>query len=209
MHVKIGKFVNWIGPYQLAEKILFWKDKYDDEEVHALGKKLADIKWLSNLCEWLHSKKKRTIKVKVHDYDVWNADSTLAYIIHPVLVKLKESKHGSPFVDDEDVPEHLRSTAVAPANDGETDDNFHQRWDYVLDEMIFAFENVNANWEDQFWKRNPKIDFKQYSEDEEQSSASVRFLDHGELDREGLKRFEDRMQNGFRLFSKYYQGLWN
>ena len=27
MKVFIGKHVDWFGPYQLAEKILFWKDK--------------------------------------------------------------------------------------------------------------------------------------------------------------------------------------
>lgn len=209
MKVKIGNYKNWIGPYQIAEKILFWRDKYDDEIVHKFGELLAKIEWLVKLCEWIDSKRKRTIKVKVDDFDLWNVDSTLAYIIHPVLVKLKETKHGSPYVDDEDVPENLRSTAVAPANDGETDDNFHKRWDYVLDEMIFAFKNVNEDWEDQFWKRNPKIDFKKYPEDEGQDSVPVRFIDHGELDREGRNKFEERMQNGFRLFSKYFRALWD
>lgn len=209
MKVKIGNYKNWIGPYQIAEKILFWRDKYDDEIVHKFGELLAKIEWLVKLCEWIDSKRKRTIKVKVDDFDLWNVDSTLAYIIHPVLVKLKETKHGSPYVDDEDVPENLRSTAVAPANDGETDDNFHKRWDYVLDEMIFAFKNVNEDWEDQFWKRNPKIDFKKYPEDEGQDSVPVRFIDHGELDREGRNKFEERMQNGFRLFSKYFCALWD
>lgn len=209
MKVKLGNYKNFVGPYQIAEKILFWRDKYDDEIVHKFGELLAKIEWLVKLCEWIDSKRKRTIKVKVDDFDLWNVDSTLAYIIHPVLVKLKETKHGSPYVDDEDVPENLRSTAVAPANDGETDDNFHKRWDYVLDEMIFAFKNVNEDWEDQFWKRNPKIDFKKYPEDEGQDSVPVRFIDHGELDREGRNKFEERMQNGFRLFSKYFCALWD
>lgn len=209
MKVKIGNYKNWVGPYQIAEKILFWKKKYDDEIVHKFGEWLASFEWLVKLCEWIDSKKKRTIKVKVDDFDVWNVDSTLAYIIHPVLVKLKETKHGSPHVDDEDVPEHLRSTAVAPANDGETDDNFHKRWDYVLDEMIFAFKNVNEDWEDQFWKRQPKLDLKPRPEDEGQASIPVRVLDHGEFDREGHNKFEERMQNGFRLFGKYYRGMWD
>ena len=29
MKVKIGPYKNWFGPYQLAEKILFWKDPND------------------------------------------------------------------------------------------------------------------------------------------------------------------------------------
>ena len=37
----------------------------------------------------------RKIEVHIDDYDVWGADHTLALIIHPVLVKLKEKKQGS------------------------------------------------------------------------------------------------------------------
>jgi len=29
MKVYIGPYVDWIGPYQIAEKILFWIPKYD------------------------------------------------------------------------------------------------------------------------------------------------------------------------------------
>ena len=163
--------------------------------MHAFGEWLASIKWLVALCEWIHSKKKRTIKVHIDDYDVWNAESTMAYIIHPILQRLLDSKNGSPFVDNEDVPEELRRPEGQ--EEYETDENFHERWDYVLGEMIFAFENANSDWEDQFWKRKPKID------------TTIRSLDHGEHDFEGRKKFEERMQNGFRLFGKYYQGLWN
>jgi len=30
MYVKMGPYPSWFGPFQLAEKILFWKDKDDD-----------------------------------------------------------------------------------------------------------------------------------------------------------------------------------
>jgi len=29
------------------------------------------------------------------------------------------------------------------------------------------------------------------------------------VDFEGMKLYNDRIQNGFRLFGKYYQGLWD
>ena len=41
MKVFIGDYVNFFGPYQIAEKILFWKDKYEDDIVHDFGKWLA------------------------------------------------------------------------------------------------------------------------------------------------------------------------
>jgi hypothetical protein len=58
-----------------------------------------------------------------------------------MLKQLKETKHGAPFVDDEDVPEELKSTSAPPKKDDwDVDDNHFKRWDYVMDEMIYAFE---------------------------------------------------------------------
>jgi hypothetical protein len=53
--------------------------------------------------------------IKIDKWDTWSMDHTLSPIILPMLKQLKEVKHGAPNVEDEDVPEHLRSTS-APAN---------------------------------------------------------------------------------------------
>ena len=36
MKVYLSNYINYIGPYQLAEKLLFWKDK-DSSQVNDLG----------------------------------------------------------------------------------------------------------------------------------------------------------------------------
>ena len=82
-------------------------------------------------------------------------DSTLAYIVLPMLKQLKARKHGAPQVDDKDVPKELHMTKKEKAafnKDGSTDDKFFKRWDWVMDEMIFAFDSkVNdGRWEEQF-----------------------------------------------------------
>lgn len=90
-------------------------------------------------------KENRKIDIKIDKYDTWNMDHTLALIIHPMLVQLQETKHGSPEVDPKHVPEKLRPTKGelrAYAYDGKTDDNFHERWTYVLGEMIWAFSKL-------------------------------------------------------------------
>lgn len=125
--------------------------------------------------------KTKTIDVQIDTYDTWNMDVTLAHIIVPMLKQLKESKHGAPFVDMADVPEHLRAEIV----DGETDDKHFDRWDWVMGEMIFAFQSkVTDNWDDEFWKGL-------------------------QCDWDARKVVENRIQNGFELFGKYYQGLWD
>ena len=210
MRVYLGPYKSWIGPYQLAEKVLFWKEKWNDKDsdaIYALGDLLDKVPGLTKLCQWVHSKKKRRIKVVVHNYDVWSMDHTLALIIVPMLKKLKENKHGSPTVDDEDVPEHLRSTS-APAlsedqkDNGHTDDNWEKRWDWVLDEMIWAFEqHADDDWEDQYYSGKANITL----------TANNEIVDSGDfkVDREGMKKHTDRMDNGRRLFAKYYNSLWD
>jgi hypothetical protein len=136
-----------------------------------------------------------------------------------MLKQLKEVKHGSPFVDDEDVPEHLRSTAAPPKeNEWDTDENHFKRWDWAMSEMIFAFEcKVDDSWEDQFrsgehdivWKpvdaagnEVPKGEHKYYQMDKGPK-------DTYQCDYDAMRVVEARIQNGFRLFGKYYQALWD
>ena len=125
-------------------------------------------------------------EIIIHSWDTWNMDYTLAKIILPMLKQLKATKHGSPNVDNEDVPINLR----APEEDvlkyktlGETDQEFFKRWDWVLDEMIYAFD-CKANKEEVY----------------------VRFDIN---DRVAMQKEQDRISNGFRLFGKYYESLWD
>ena len=200
MKVSIGPYTNWIGPYQIANKIPFLSEDTREK----VGDWLAKT-WVNDLCEWIHSKKHRKIKVRIDEYDTWSVDSTLAYIILPMLKQLRDTKHGSPMVDDEDLPVHMRH------GDPDVNDRWiHYKWDWVLNEMIWAFEQYNVDWEQQFYHGEPV-----YEEKEEQHP------DYGEVysfkqtnpdywvDYEGIRLYNERIQNGTRLFGKYYQNLWD
>lgn len=227
MKVYIGPYTKWLGPYQLAEKILFWKDKYHtdyataekhSEQIHALGKWLSGTdekpSLLLRFCEWIQSKKKRKVDIYIDNYDCWSADTTLAMIIHPVLVKLKENKHGAPHVDDKDVPIELRSTS-APAlteeqkNCGTTDENWFKRWDYVLNEMIWTFEqHADPDWESQY--NSGEIDFKSVKLEGSELYQLETGPNHTfKSDRKGINKHRARMKNGRRLFAKYYESFWD
>lgn len=161
MKIKIGPYTSWYGPYHIAENILFWKDK-DDDAVFDFGKWLATNRKgqesrLTKFCRWIDSKKQRKVSIHIDNYDVWSMDNTLAMIIVPMLQKLREISVGSSWVDDEDVPENLRSTAAPPLteeekNCGHTDDNWEKRWDWVLDEMIWTFQQHSGDdWKEQYY----------------------------------------------------------
>lgn len=185
MKVYIGPYRSWIGPYQIADLLQYVGVSKD--RCFEIGEKLSSIEWLSNLCQWIDSKKKRKIKIHIDKWDSWNADNTISLIILPVLKQLRETKHGSPFVDDEDVPEHLRSTSAPPLTEEQkrnhsVDDFFHNRWEWVLDEIINAHEKLaDAEWEDQYESHN---------------------------DPEFVKE-QERIKYGLMLFGKYYRGLWD
>lgn len=196
MRVNIGPYKNWIGPYQIAEKILFWVDKYDDDDdrVYRFGAWLAtnrkgEDSLLTCLCKYIDSKRcHRKIKVRIDNFDSWGADHTLSLIIHPMLVQLKETKHGAPDTDDEDVPVELRSTSVPPKEDVyDTDANHFLRWDYILDQMIWSFEQIR----------------------DENDTEDVLFYTDGLYDPAKSKVYEDKIKNGLRLFGKYYRALWD
>jgi hypothetical protein len=123
---------------------------------------------------------------------------------------LKESKQGGPHVDDEDVPEHLRSTSAPPKkNEWDSDDLWFDRWEWVLDEMIWTFgQYADPNSENQFYSGTPEIGFKKI-EGTEYSELVNGPNDTFKVDREGMKAWNERLNNGTRLFGKYYKNLWD
>ena len=162
-------------------------------------------------------------QITIHKWDTWNMDHTLALIILPMLKQLKETKHGAPYVDPDDVPKGLRPKET---DEHGTDDTHFARWDYVMDEMIFAFENkLDDSWEDQYFddgeiEKTP-IEFKGVGpaqirlfpdEDGDMEDYELYEWVKGsprKFDKAGYTEYQKRISNGFKLFGKYYEGLWD
>lgn len=177
-HIRSKLLDTYTKDYFASPKTKFEKflDKTDDVLQTVLNATVNPI--------W--GRRKRKLKVRIDDYDVWGAHHTLALVIHPVLVRLKEKKHGAPCTDDSDVPEHLRSTAY-PKKESEydTDGGHFKRWDWIIDEMIWAFSQ--------------EID----------EDADAQFYIGKDYDKEKVLAWEARKANGLRLFGKYYSNLWD
>lgn len=177
---------------------------------------------------------KRKIRVQVEGYDCWNANHTLALIILPVLKRLQKDKHGAPFTDDADVPEKIRSTNdKTKREDHHTDKHFFKRWDWILGEMIWAFEQeVDEDNEDQFHSGNIDLLWQGLDKDnkpigtpekwgkrkkgKEKEDAGVQFYSivNGpkhtfKVDQKAQDKHNARKRNGLALFGKYYQTLWD
>ena len=234
MKARIRKYPTWFGPHQLVEKIFFWAESWNEyglpdrpEWVHNAGSWYADT-WLGQGHSWLAEKymawqEGRRVSVKIDPWDTWSADDTLAHIILPTLVDLKQTKQGASNVDPEDVPENLRPGKLEVEQyqkDGTTDALFFKRWDWVLDEMIWAFSEHTKDYneaEGRFHTGN--IDFLSVPVDEagnevDKEDAKLFRLERGlddtsDFDVEGYDAWQNRKQNGFRLFGKYYTCLWS
>jgi hypothetical protein len=203
MKVYINKYKNhWTSPYTICEKICFWREiNYDEPWVKRTNAVLEPIMtFIMKLRQFFDRK---IDYVKIDGWDTWSLDHTLALIILPALKQLKEQKHGYPLVADEDAPEEIRSYKCQVIIDDMStgwDDFAEQRWDYVLDEMIFAFEHlVDDKWEEEFWTGEHGVG----DTFEEMMNNSTR-----KWDREGQQLVENRINNGLILFGKYYRGLW-
>ena len=203
MKVYIGPYKNWIGPYQLADMIPF----ISEDTSFRIGTWLSKT-WVNDVCEWYYPKIQRKIKVRIDKYDTWNMNDTLAHIILPMLKQLKATKHGSQFVDDEDVPVHMRH-----GNPEGYDNWVHYKWDWVLNEIIWAFEQeLDDSWEDQFIHGESKIEWELISGNEDDDTGMYKQIQLNPdywVDREGIRLYNDRINNGMRLFGKYYRGLWD
>jgi hypothetical protein len=208
MKVIISNYRNhWLSPYTILERVLFWKDwdniSYDEPWVECWTNRLEPF---CQALQWIRERiHPRYTYVKIDRWDTWSMDHTLALIVLPMLKQLHETKHGAPFVDDDDVPEELKSTSAPPKKDEwDTDDNHFARWDYVLTEMIWAFEQkVQDDDESDFFDHSECGDAKDFAKN------PTEHLSKSKVDWDGLKRHQERKANGFRLFGKYYQNLWD
>ena len=162
------------------------------------------------------SRKNKAETIVIDDFDVWNLDHTLALIIVPALKVLKKKKQGAPFVKNEDVPLHLCATKEALElydTGGDTDKHYFERWDWVLNEMIWAFQQKLEDWEEAYYSGETDTSFVKIKEKDEKGEELYEMVNGPnhtfEVDTEGMKKHEARIDNGIMLFAKYYGGLWD
>lgn len=207
MFVKIGKYCNYYGAYQLADLLQYIG--IGGEVCYKIGEYLSNT-WVQTFCEWIDSKKKRNIKIKIHDYDIWSMDHTLSYIILPMLKMVRDYKHGAPYVDDSDVPEELKSTSAEPKEHKWDVDSLHfKRWNYVLDEMIWSFEQLqDDDREEQYHSGNFDFKFVPCEDNPNLSEMVSGPADTHVFDQDGYEAHNARINNGLRLFGKHFRSLW-
>lgn len=131
------------------------------------------------------SKRKRSISVKIDNYDLWSLDHTLALIILPALKQLKALKHGAPgslFDLKHHKMKDWKSKAFKVAEKKSHDAGF-KKWYGILDEMIYSFERV------------VKMD-------------DTKFHTKKGFDQKAYLASEKKIDAGLVLFGTYFRALW-
>ena len=231
---------HWISPYTVIDYMFFWtawskcsrtstiqsaideldgKYKYIEHPdwVNRWADRLTPI---SQAIQWVLDLIHPQIDyVKIDQWDTWSMDHTLANVILPMLKQLRENKHGAPNTDDADVPEYLQSHMAQPKENEWDSDSLHfMRWDWILDEMIFAFEKkAQDDWASEF--HSGEIDWEWVPIDKdgnEVPKGEHKYYtmkkgpkDTHQVDMAGIEQMQTRITNGFRLFGKYYENLWD
>lgn len=173
MKVNIGSYIHWIGPYQISD--FLFKRLLGEDIAEKIGDFLIET-WLNNVCQWIHDKRKRKTEVHIDEYDTWSLDYTLTLIILPALKSYRETVISYSRIDEDDIPEDKKHL------------DKRERWNYILDEMIYAFESATDDFEEPRLLKYPNGLF----------GWPTDYTDH-------LKRTE----RGRILFGKYYHRLWN
>jgi pyruvate/2-oxoacid:ferredoxin oxidoreductase alpha subunit len=220
MKVDIGPYVSTWSTYRVYRKWLEWRYGehillIEDEDTDAYDfiiEKVLDA-WqvvldatINKFITW----RGRREKVRIDPYDTWSMDHTLALIIVPMLKQLKVTNHGFQFTDPEDAPTIGKGDEV---DFGHSDTKASERWDWVMDEMIWAFSQISREWDD-----GEETYYDKYQPDEEVSRVKVgdKYIEteeeareRGKFNPDKYKEYNDRIANGLRLFGKYYRGLWD
>ena len=208
MKVYLSNYRNhWFSPYPLVAKI-FRTDDWDDPRVEKWVARLEPISVaIQKVLDFIHP---RIEYIKIDKYDTWNMAETLGDIILPMLKQLKRDTHGAPMVDNWDVPTDLWNTDPV-SETGEVDANHFKRWDYVLDEMIWAFEQITDKDNDaQFHSGEADYIRTPIEVEGEKMIELVPGPNHtAKFDMEGYTAHHARIRNGTYLFGKYYRDLWD
>lgn len=165
----------------------------------------------------------RKIDIRIDSYDTWNLDSTLALVILPMLLQLKENKHGIPsaFIDSvggEDFSDQLSFDFYLETHN-ESFEIAGKAWDVALDKMIWSFQQIaledydekyHHGTADYFWEETDKlfpdpitgVPGKTYK-------AINKNKDTAWYDYVGHQLHEERIQEGLNLFGLHYRSLWD
>ena len=154
----------------------------------------------------------RKIDIKIDNFDTWNLDHTMAMILYPALLQLKEIKHGLPSEFAEVGGEDWHNQQSFDFYSETTAECFalgEKRWGEVMDKMIWSFQQLALdNYDDKYHHGEMKMGWTDMDSNGLSTMIDENPGEHW-YDHVGHLLHHDRIQEGLDLFSKYYRNLWD
>jgi len=123
---------------------------------------------------------RRKIKVHIDRYDTVSLDHTLALIILPCLIQLKNTQQGMPVIKEVDIDPNQESFDFGDDLESMQYEKNTTIWNEIMDKMIWSFQQLTVDY-----KNGVNI------------KSDARPL------------YEERLQEGLALFGTYYLALWD
>lgn len=203
MKINIGPYIDYISPFKIVNDFLLGLGFFEDD-AESITDKFLDSKIGERFVDfliWLDNTRKRKIKIKIHDYDIWNLDHTLSLVIYELLKKYRYSQRYFIPVDN--------NTSIVFCDDDEQESKRAEQWNEILDRMIFSFDqiiNIDEVY-DRFYKVKPEFeDCKDFDEilNKINSGKTKTVFDY-----QSWETHNKKIQEGLDLFAKYFMKLWD
>lgn len=154
------------------------------------------------------------------DYDQWSIDYWFVKLMPKMLLRLKETRHGSPITPD-------FSAQKVFLDDDERKEDIHTEWDGILDRMIFLLKEMDdeacsaANpYEDEYFEALKLVQEKPSKMADGSTLHRYRdladFPEYAELDEKyqleekRIRQYRlDCKREFFKLFCTYFEDLWD
>lgn len=202
---------DWVDDF--GEFLAYGFQRPDPDRARRIFDDNREPSWFYKFLLWFNDVRgEQRRSIRIDPWDIWSMDSTLTPIILPMLQQLREKKHGSPG----DMPAftHVSDQGLQLSFDfySEGDEaawaQGHVQWTEIMDKMIWSFEQLSTDWEQQF--HHGKSDLMLVKQPGTDYSVMERGpLDTSWFDIKGYQEHDKKIQEGLELFGKYFRNLWD
>jgi hypothetical protein len=177
-----------------------------------------------NIRKYNKGNSNRKIDIKIENFDTWSLDHTLASIILPALIQLKQTKQGVPseFTDriGGDFDKNLVFDFIKE-DDTEVFNQLCDSWDDVLDKMIWSFLqlSIEDDYDNQYHYGKMEIAWEKLPNELHPDPVTgvmeplYQMVDKNPnehwYDSTGQELHDKRIQEGLELFGKHFRDLWD
>lgn len=162
------------------------------------------------------------VNIEIEPFDTWNLDHTLASIILPCLLQLKETKHGVPseFGDVGGAGYDMQDSFdfYKDSHDWAFEQNCKE-WEKILDKMIWSFQQLSSeDYEEKYHHGSPNYDWVKsdktyFNPLTNKVESTYKLVDKNPeehwYDHVGHNLHQEKIQEGLDLFGKYFMSLWD